>query len=495
MAEESSNENIRKLFDKIYRNAVILTKSNLDKVRCLALGFNINIDFITKVTKELLDKLILRNFSELKAEVENLKLYEQKVIEKVDDLLVGMLRCMRFGIGDEWKITNRDVYEWINNNIKEEERAIGGQVGIMANVASTLSLKQIIINAPVVPEIMAELLKERIFVVRKHNDELKLISPDAIATPEKELIHWIFEFSKGFHVDLPNYSFTVPNSSRFIATYDPVNSKMIIDWAFSEYLKSYADRIDAFVISGFQLLEANCEAQFYEEKVNIVKSIINTLKKKNSNAIVKYELASLSNLQLADLIKNEILPYVDIISLNENELYEVLKREVSSYKDHAEHSWYIIQALNDLFKETTPNIGIHLHTFDVIVFYLNGSKSDKKVIQDTIYSSAFGTFITSVRAHLGREPTFNEIEKYLTGNPFVIKEETIAIINGFKKHLKQAISLKIGNVMFPVYITDDGNYVIILPVYFVEKPKKTVGLGDTCSIGQLISFIGLMKKP
>ncbi|MGQ4833594.1 MAG: ADP-dependent glucokinase/phosphofructokinase [Candidatus Asgardarchaeia archaeon] len=481
------DEKLKEIWDEKYITSVEKTEKGVSQLNGLFLGYNVNIDAIKYVDKELIETLEknAKKDEVLKKDI------SKKNISSISDLLAGLIYCIENGIGEEWKIKHKEIYYWLKDNIDYDLFLIGGQAGIMANIASTLGVKRILLHAPVMNKTLALLLLNNVFVARKSND-IKLYTPFSVATGKDELIHWIFEFQKDSRFLVFDKEIVVPNSSRFIATFDPINTKLVTDEAFKEYIIQNINEFDGGILAGHHLIDLTLPKKYIEGKFKETKVFIKLIKEEKEKIVLKYELGVTSDELLIDLTKKEILPLVDVISLNEIELniYALGSAKLSAVDIEA-RSKNILKGIINLGRITEGDI--HLHTFDNAFYFKHRLKSsDKENEQDRIlFSILFGSLVTSVRAKIGREPIMNEVKAltYSKESGFIFKKQSFQIMRVMEDYIKKSYPNAVGSLLYDGYIETDDFTLYGIPIKFVEFPKRSVGLGDTCSVSQLISYL------
>ena len=472
-------------WNTLYRESIERGFNIVEKINGVMLGFNTNIDAIKYV-----DEMVLQKFSGVRPASERSNKIEKSIFT-LSDLFEGLLHCMENGVGEEWQIIDASVYNWLNHNFHPNSLTIGGQSGIMANVASNLGVKKVILNAPVVPRLLKDLLNEKILIPKIVDDNFRLFSIREIPSDNDGLIHWIFEFKKGFKVVTHEKNFVVPESRRFIATYDPVNSEVVIDSAFIEAGKRFAKKTKGAVLGGHHLLKPNKSSDYYIKKALTTRNIIEMWKSENPNFLIKYELGFFLSKTIADIILKFILNYVDIIGINEQELYQLVNVGISQSRlTPKERINLILKSLTNLKNTAKPKVGIHFHSMTLDFFYL----LNPDVIRNTkdvekIHSSiSLAALMTSVTALTGSVMRKREILKYAEDQKNFIftrvtKEMLDALVEIIDKYngRKEEIT-ELG------YTTFNRGVLFVVPIKYAQNPIKSVGLGDTCSVTQFLSY-------
>jgi len=475
------------VWDEFYRKSIYAGFSEIEKTNGILLGFNANVDAIKPVNEELLHVLTAEE-----SNVDITQIPKNKIIRTPHDLLVGLLHCMKNGVGEEWQITNPNVYTWLSETLSPEAFAIGGQSGIMANVSSRLGVKNIILNAPVVPIMLAKLLEKGVLIPKLINNELRLLNPHEIAIDSKELVHWIFEFRKGFKVVINDRSFVVPESRRFIATYDPINSEVTIDPGFVEAGKKYAKKVKGAVLGGHHLLKPNNPSDYYIKKAKFTKNIIEMWKSVNQDFLVKYEAGYFSSTIIADIIKQIIFSSVDIIGINEQELYQMVKLpSLSPNITYQERAMLLLKSLIKLSELGKPRIGIHFHSMTLDMFYLiNSDILIKNEDFDALRNSlSLAALLTSVTAFLGNIPSKKDLLTYAKNheNPLYYTDLSKKIVNSISEYVERYGGKK-EDIETLGYTSFMNGVLFVIPIKYVPHPIKSVGLGDTCSVTQFLSY-------
>ena len=200
----------------------------LKEIPAAATAFNTNIDAIVKIKGETLKELILANG----LNIDDLQNIHLSGFKTATDTLIGIVKCFSRGIAEEWITDDLSIYKWIEENLGYERLQMGGQGGIIANVLALLGVNQVVAHANSLPKLQAEqfLDLDNLIGIDENGKPQKAT---AIARPlDIPLIHWIIEFDKGDSFSIGDVTFTCPKSNRFIATYDPLNMKLVMNPGF-----------------------------------------------------------------------------------------------------------------------------------------------------------------------------------------------------------------------------------------------------------------------
>lgn len=284
----------------------------------------------------------------------------------------------------------------------------------------------------------------------------QLVPIRELATKENPLYHMILQFSKGDLVELGGETYEIPCSNRVIMGYDQVHKDLKVEKAFLDYLEAHAGEMVSYNISG---LNAILDPVLVQKRMTELDPHFRSVKAQNPDCIVYFESAHYLNPQVKDVVYSAMARYVDILGMNEDELathtaecgYELDK---TSFHD-------ILRGL-ELVREKHGVKGIVLHTKDYSMYFgnhLEGIEIEKGL--------AMGNLMAVTRARTARYGNLEDCRESL---------QTPLSELGLKfwKEL-QGIS--------------SGYEMRLVPSRYMEKPKYTIGLGDTFAAGVQTAFI------
>ena len=286
----------------------------LKRVRSAATAFNTNVDAILKISGKTLKKLILDNHISL-ADLENITI---SGFNKPSDVILGIVKCFSRGIAEEWVTDDINVYNWMEENLGYNRLQMGGQAGIIANALALLGVKKVLAHTNSHPKLQAQqfLNLDNLlgFDDEGHLEKAVNISRET----DIPLIHWIIEFDKGDVFELEDYKISCPKANRFIATYDPMNSNLVRDEHFVDYMDQA--KTDVVILSGYHALTAEKNGVF------LVENSLPVIKKWQQNgALLHLEIASTQDKIVRKTIVDKVATLADSIGLNERETIDVLE--------------------------------------------------------------------------------------------------------------------------------------------------------------------------
>ena len=455
---------------KIWQKKYEIVPEQLNKVKEIysaVTAFNTNIDAVIKITPEKIQTLI----SDLNLSLSELEDIKQTKILSPQDIIKGIFKCFKNGIAEEWITEEKDVYNWLNTKLGYDRLQIGGQGGIVANVLSTVGIKKVIVHTNSLPKLQAEqFVKNDNLYSFDENGQLKpayLINRDN----DTALIHWIIEFNRGDTIEIEGKKFRCPKSNRFIATYDPLNLKLIIDKPFMDYIQN--NETEYVVLSGFHALTSN------NNGVELIEKIVPKIKKwkeYNKNGIFHLEVASTQDLDVRKAIVYKIAPLMDSIGINERETIDVLEAigetnlaQRCSVKTTAENLFAGIVKI----KETLKINRVQLHMFGL---YITLQDTGFKITpEQNLKGMMTAATLAAAKAGTG------SIDDLLFAHGNMVSDVGLIEVDGLATSIGQ----------YDLDITGITRYrnwdLIAIPTILIEKPVTLVGMGDTISSVSLVA--------
>ncbi len=371
------------------------------------------------------------------------------------DCMESFARIVSFyvmnGLGGEIDITNIEVCNFIENNFTTNF-ALGGTCAQGAAALASVGI-------PLIAHI-TDRCKEVCELM--NYPELSMITEKGIssvmdsATNELPVRHMIFQFSKGDIVTIQGRDVAIPVSNRLIMDYDKIHKYLPIDDVFLRYCEENANNIYSYNISGFNAI---IDMDIMKKKMQELGVHYQKVKEKNPDCIIYLEGAHYLNSQIKDCVFETASQYCDILGMNEEELVDFgVKFGKDINKDNLES---VLEGLGLAIKKY-PVKGIVMHTKDYSMYYgqeLKGIHIEKGL--------TMGNLMSGTRARTGKYGTYEDCKESLnlelspTGLAFCEQLENIKV----------------------------GCYALMVPSRYMEKPKYTIGLGDTFVAGMQIGFM------
>jgi ADP-dependent phosphofructokinase/glucokinase len=388
-----------------YREGIEHARRNLPA--SVLLGFNTNVDAVKHLKG---------------AELEGLELPET-IADLPDHMATGTQK--EVAVGEE-------VLDFLINNFGVDEYRIGGQVGNMARDAARLGVISFAHVAKKCRQQMQLLDQAGIRIAGPGG----FVSPGEITEECTPAVHYVMEFKRGDTIGGKE----IPASNRYIASYDPENSRMELDPLFLEYMDQEIGGIKKGVVSGFHLLEEG-----YSHRVEDIGAIIEGWKEKNPDLFLHLEMAEFQSRKILEKVQKHILPKVDSVGANEIEL-----AMMTGIEDRDE-------ALAEVAKEV---FYVLYHSSAYSACIADAPKEDMQgVLQFAALTGAY-------KAAHGRGPTMEELEAYRPERPSRKGMEA-------KKELEAV---------------DFGKDVVVVPSLVVQHPRSLVGVGDCFTVSFVLAI-------
>lgn len=454
---------------KIWKEKFDIVPQQLEKIRQIksaVTGFNANIDAVIKISGHRLAELI----KEQNLSLDDLNHMTQTKIFSAADVVKGIFKCFKSGIAEEWITEEKEVYDWLNREIGYDRLQIGGQGGIVANTLAKAGIQNVFVHTNSLPKMQAELFSPLPNLLSF--DENGDIHPVYRINRETDipLIHWIIEFDKNDVLELDGQKFRCPKSNRFIATYDPLNLKLVTDKNFMTHMHSH--QADYVILSGFHALTAN------NDGVALIDKILPEIKLWRQNCpqcIFHLEIASTQDKIIRKAIIEKIAPLMDSIGINERETIDLL--EVINEEALAERCRQQATAENLFFglvkiKEKTGLARIQLHMFGL---YITLQDKDFRLSpQENLRGMMTAATIAAAKAGTGNIDNLLWAHGHDVSDVGLIEADSLAVATGQNDLARCGI----------------GRYrhwdVIVVPTILIEKPVTLVGMGDTISSLSLV---------
>ncbi|HHH99873.1 MAG TPA: ADP-specific glucokinase [Thermococcus litoralis] len=466
--KEGLKERIR-LWKRLYVNAFENALNAIPNVKGVLLGYNTNVDAIKYLDKDELEKRITEIGKEKVFEV--IENPPEKILS-LEDLFGGILRSIKLGKAMEWFVESEEVREYLREWGWNELR-IGGQAGIMANLLGGVYRIPTIVHVPQNPKLQAELFVDGpIYVPVFEGNELKLVHPKEAVSNEEELIHYIYEFPRGFQV----FEIQAPRENRFIANADDYNARVYMRGEFREGFEEIAAKVELAIISGLQVLkEYYPDGTTYRDVLDKVESHLNTLNRYNVKS--HFEFAYTASRRVREELI-ELLPKFTSVGLNEVELasiIDIIGDEELAREVLEGHVFSVIDAMNILMDETGIE-RIHFHTYG---YYLALTQYRGEEVRDALLFASLAAAAKAMKGNLEKIEQIRDALSVPTNERAIILEEELE---------KEFTEFENG------IIDMVDRQLAFVPTKIVASPKSTVGIGDTISSSAFVSEFGMRKR-
>ncbi len=487
-------------WSEFYKLAFQEVFKNLKLVNGIAVGLNTNVDAIYHMRSERIVELIH------KLDIDSVSLYKKIVkwkgiIEEPDDYVAGLCGCFEKGKASEWLIQNEDTYNFLLENLPiDRTLRMGGQAGIMANALSELGLRKVIVHSNTLPNELKKLFtrnKNLVMPVFNKNREVVFTHPRKVKTIDDRLyLHLISEIHKNDGIKIgASIEWICPKNNRFIATFDPPNAELKILDSFREGIELIATSTDAIILSGFHLLNTTeLGLEKVKERIMAVLKLTKQAKISNPNILLHLELSSTKNnvilLELFKLLRKDV--YWDSIGCNERELAEVLSviGESKLAKEISREPFQkkVLDGCSKVCQKLSLK-RLHLHQFGC---YTVLTKDDYSIPNELVKKSlCFASLITAQKANTGKIKRDLDVDSLISSTR--IDSHLTKAYKELVTILKEEPDINEDEFRTLGIAKYHGFNLISVPTILVDKPKFTVGLGDTISSTTLAAEIALKK--
>jgi ADP-dependent phosphofructokinase/glucokinase len=423
-------------------------------------AYPVNVDAVCNIRSEEISALI----------PSNMKIELKESIGSREDLLSSLLFCLQQGSGAEILIEIQEVARQIEESFSWQFR-LGGNAGIMANVLAVLGAKPVL-NAPELGAKLAGMIHAGVHVPR-----IAELGPAAGETKanlerdrdaETEMVHFVFQFKKGDLVASGQSRIIAPSDNRFIATYDPVNTRLHSSKHFDSYCLENIREIDGVLLSGFHLAPFKEYHEIFPQKIAQIKS----WKDKNPQIFIHVEMGSFQSPEVMHSLLL-LLPQipVDSLGLNEDELAAAEGLSPGSLPPCWQET---MQAANRLRKRLGL-FRVAVHTRDYILSVMLPGKITAIEELSALQSGTKAAAALAATGFLTGEPP-GEV------NPAGLEAKEEFCRNGATASGRGA------------FLQTGDTIISLMPSLLAKNPKITVGLGDTATATVFFQELLAIKK-
>lgn len=286
--------------------------------------------------------------------------------------------------------------------------------------------------------------------------------------------------------------YVAPSSSRFIASHDQFSGSSVVIEMFFKAIAQY--RPDLVILAGVHLLEAQPE-QVRLEKLRLIKR---SLAQVNPLLPIHLQLGSMGDPTYATEVLHRIVPYVDSMSINEQELAFLTKVGNGPYTEQypvragALHAYKVVEMLywllntfgNDKSNPEAKNYNyrlqrIHFHCLTYHIVVSRGTDWSNLAAG----LAAGGRLAGRYTCNMAGDRTDLEMLEVRTANT-VLLDKLVNKVYQFNPH--NALASWMRNETIFIYT----------PILVCKFPQRTVGVDDATSSTALLysQFFKLEQK-
>ena len=263
----------------------------------IVLGLGNNIDYEIVWDSQVLERLIIE------FEIRDSEICTDIQIFSIRDLVVSILGFLKSESGGERFVTSLEII--LDFASLFEKRITMGGTSLRAAIAMRKIGYNSALHLVTINDLVRKMIPQEIpWVCSNDSDSF--------------YPHLIVQFNKGTCVQCGNVSINTKSANRIIYVNDHDNVAMEI----SPELESLSTDARVFLISGFNAMQSE---ELLSDKLGKLLSIIKSLP---SETVVFYEDACYHNLNLNKIVREYLIPVIDVFSLNEDEMQEYLGSKI-----------------------------------------------------------------------------------------------------------------------------------------------------------------------
>lgn len=376
---------------------------------------------------------------------------KEETIDSMEDFVRILSYYAIHGFGGEVEITSGKVVEMLKEYFPLKY-GLGGTCAQGAAALGAMKVPVLIHVTDQAEEVLEWLDYEGVESIK----DGKRVPIMACVSGETPAQHIIFQFTKGDILEICGKKYEVPVSNRLITDYDQIHKIMPVKQDFLRYLEENAENMYSYDISGFNAIVS---LDVIKERLEELKAHYKVLKSRNPDIKVYFESAHFISAKVRDYLYEDLSPYWDIMGMNEEELVDLmLGRGMEVDQDDLVS---ILEGLDAVLK-LYPVKGIVMHSKDYALYYGEPMEG-----VDLEMGLTIGNLMSGTRARIGRYGTQEECRETmsLSLSPVGVRFAEQAAKMDLKKKL------------------------VLVPSRYMEKPRYTIGLGDTFVAGMQICFV------
>jgi ADP-dependent phosphofructokinase/glucokinase len=297
------------------------------------------------------------------------------------------------------------------------------------------------------------------------------------------VLHFVFQFKESDRIPSPQGPISAAKDNRFIATYDPVNTRMVSNQDFDAYCQDHIQEIDGAILSGFHLAPLDRYREIFPPRIEQIRS----WKEANPNIYIHVEMGSFQSQKIARHFLR-LLEKADSLGLNEDEL-ETATAEYSAIGSSPVSSTALSTARPKMsqwqermqkaagLREHLGIFRISVHTRDYILSIMEEGKITAK---DELLSLQKGADAAAALAATGSAKGMPPEEI----NPMGLEAQ-----REFCRH--EAVNAAEGR---GETLQRNGLVVSLMPSLLAREPRITVGLGDTATAATFYQELQAIKR-
>ena len=392
-------------------------------------------------------------------------------IRSAADLILGFIESFRNGIAMQRMIREENVFKWADTWFGYDELALGGTSANMAVAIAPLNVRRLLVYANPLTQPLAEAFP--------NDGSLETVGPDGrigrpvdVAVGEDVFaVHWILEYQTGDTMQIGPHKLVSPRANRFIPSWNPANNQLKLSESFKKTFLSAAPEFSHLFVSGFHILSDQYpDGTTALDCIGPVADYLEEVRTQAPGLKMHCELASIAGSVVRRGVREMILPVMDSIGLNEVELQGWLvdlgRKDLAEALSEDTSPVAALEGIEAL-SEATGVERIHLHNLGY--YLVLTTASDGSAVRQGLLT---GASAAAVRAETGRPA---KLEELTPKTELELREASMQAMTAVGSHIGGESFTQEGVGQY------SGKTVVMVPTRLVDKPVRTVGLGDTIS--------------
>ena len=435
---------IEQKYENTYKSMNRVIKQRREARRYTALGLTSNLDLLCDFHIQKLNALLEQHHPELDGN----QIEAHRQIHSLKEMLETIVFFCMKGIGGEVEFEDihymKEAFQWTLGM-----GGTGVQAALALDMLNSPSVVHLTDNSKEVCEILD---RDSIFCVSQNG---KLISTMEVEQDAPQEIHCIVQFQKGDKIHVGSTEIVIPESNRLIFTKMTVNTRVPFYEPYFHYIEKEAKHFSSIVISSFNEIE---DERLFDEKIKYLQKHIHAYKANNAKGIVFFEDAHYHTYAIKEQCMKQLYSFMDIVSLNEEELIYTLQK--CGIQKNVNRIIECIEGVQCLREKFCIQKGMIVHTKDYAMYV--GDALDVDIEAGLIY----GNLLATTKAICGWYGTYKQIGETmkLQLSAYGMQQRDIIRRSVYKEN------------------------VILVPSKYIDKPKYTIGLGDSFVAGVQMCF-------
>ncbi|BAS26878.1 hypothetical protein LIP_1021 [Limnochorda pilosa] len=418
-----------------------------------------------------------------------------KALHSPKDLVAALLFSLQRGQALQRMIVHAPLHRWLQEVLGYDELRLGGTSANMAVAVASLGIDPTIVYAYPPSRRVASLFPPlpglRAFTGRPGNPLLP-VSDWAGSLPRDESpespLHWILEYGPEMEVQVGSLRLRPPRANRFIAGWNPANRRLRLEPAFVDGLEREAGRLGFFFLSGYHILAEGDEGgeAGFTEAVGSTATLVDRVRRANPRVTAHLEMASIGSEAVRREVLTRVVPRVSSVGMNEAEL-ETIAADLGipwfSPGSGADRLARLVRATLEVSRVTGLR-RMHVHDLGNYAIVLGGGQDEGEAVAARA-GLLFAGAVAAARARTGElSPRSGQDSLAEPFSPEGLRR---------LERLDEVLAEKGAERRGPGIWRLTERWIVAVPSRVVERPRRTVGLGDTISASALLAETALRR--